>query len=232
LKWWAAKQAAIYAANNLAMLSAMKTEAERVDIIKGAPFRKTGDSSDVGNKVHDWIDTYAKRSIEDNQGKSLPRGAWEPIDLAGSVITARRMWNQFVHLANHYEMIWLHSEITVWSDKYEYAGTGDAVVSINGQVVFTDWKTGNGVYPEVGMQLAALANADYALDADGNQFALPKPDMYAVGHVRPTYTRLSPVANIDSCFKAFLGLREVHRWQCETEQDVLLYAPKIEGPKL
>lgn len=74
--------AATYAAQNLEMLTAMKTEAERIDIIKGAPFRKTGDSSDVGNKVHDWIDTYAKRCIEDNQGRSLPRGAWEPLDLA------------------------------------------------------------------------------------------------------------------------------------------------------
>src|ERR1039458_6749587 len=62
LKWWASKMAATFAAQNIDTLAKLK-EAERIDLIKGAPFRKTGDSSNVGNKVHDWIDGYAKHYL-------------------------------------------------------------------------------------------------------------------------------------------------------------------------
>lgn len=226
LKYWAAKEAARYAASNLDVLSKMKTEQERVDLIKGAPFRSTGDSSKVGNQVHDWVDGFGKHYIATKGSRD-----WRPEDLKGAPLTARRMWNQFLFLDAHYQFEWLHTETTVWSDKHEYAGTGDAILKIGNKIVFVDWKTSNGVYPETSMQLAALAGADYALDEHGNEFQLPKPDMFAIGHIRPTFTRLSPVNNIPEAFKCFLALRQVFRWQCEISDDVIAYAPQLKGPR-
>jgi hypothetical protein len=140
LKWWASKMAAQYAAENIELLSMMKTKEERIDAIKGAPFRKTGDSSNVGNKVHDWIDGYAKHYL----ATGGERG-WEPEDLNDTPngeggLTARRMWKQFLYIDSYYEIDWLVSEFTVWSDKHEYAGTGDWIAKIGGDVVYGDTK--------------------------------------------------------------------------------------------
>jgi hypothetical protein len=226
LKWWAAKQAATFAAQNIDVISQLKTEAERIDLIKGAPFRSTAGSSDVGNQVHDWIDGYAKNYLATGGARD-----WVPEDLEQASITARRMWNQFTYIDGHYSIDWLVSEFTVWSDENQYAGTGDWIARIGGAVVYGDTKTGNGVYPEVGLQVAAGANADYALDGDGNQYQLPEPEKYAVLHVRPTFTRMSPLNGIPGCFTAFLALRSVFEWQATESEQVLSYAPQIKGPR-
>jgi hypothetical protein len=226
LKWWAAKQAATYAADNLDMLQAMKTKEERIDVIKGAPFRKTGDSSDVGNRVHDWIDGFAKRYIETGGARDF-----EPEDFDDAPLTARRMWHQFLHMDSYYQVEWLVSEFTVWSEEHDYAGTGDWIARIGGQVIYGDTKTGNGVYPEVGLQVAAGAGADYALDANGEQYQLPEAERFAVLHVRPTFTRLSPLEGIEGCFRAFLGLRAVFEWDVMESEQVVGYAPQLHGPR-
>lgn len=226
LKWWAAKEAAKYAAANLDTLARMKTEQERIDLIKGAPFRKTGDSSEVGNSVHDWIDGYAKNYVLNGGSRD-----WEPEDIGSASITAKRMWNQFRYIDRYYAIDWLMSEVTVWSETHEYAGTGDWIARIGDAVVYGDTKTGNGVYPEVGMQVSAIAGADYAIDGNGEQYQLPSAERFAVLHVRPTYTKLSPLSNIDGCFKAFLGLRAVFEWHCVEAESVIGYAPQIKGPR-
>jgi hypothetical protein len=230
LKWWAAKMAATYAAENIEVLSAMKTTQERIDLIKGAPFRRTGDAASVGDQVHDWIDGYAKNYIATGERGWVPEDLNDTPNSEGG-LTSRRMWNQFLHMDKHYEVEWLVSEFTIWSEKHGYAGTGDWIAKIGKSVVYGDTKTGNGVYPEVGMQVAAGAGADYALDGDGNQYDLPKADRFAVLHVRPTFTRLSPLANIPDCFRAFLGLRAVFDWHCNYAEGVIREAPQLKGPR-
>ena len=226
LKWWAAKMAATFAAQNINVIGQLKTEQERIDLIKGAPFRSTDNSSKVGDTVHDWIDGYAKHFIATGGARD-----WEPEEFEDAPLTARRMWHQFLHMDSHYQVEWLVSEFTVWSEQYEFAGSGDWIARIGGQVIYGDTKTGNGVYPEVGLQVAAGANADYALDGNGEQYQLPAAERFAVLHVRPTYTRLSPLENIDGCFKAFLGLRAVFEWDVTESEQVIGYAPQLHGPR-
>jgi hypothetical protein len=208
------------------MLAKMRTEQERIDVIKGAPFRKTGDASNVGNQVHDWIDGFAKHYIATSGDRS-----WAPEDLDSANLTAKRMWKQFTYMDSHYQVDWLVSEFTVWSEKHEYAGTGDWIARIGDSIVYGDTKTGNGVYPEVAMQVAAGAAADYALDGDGNEYQLPKADRFAVLHVRPTFTKLSPLSGIPGAFKAFLGLRVLFEWDCTEADNCIGYAPQVKGPR-
>ncbi|MGO9204726.1 MAG: hypothetical protein ACLQBX_00815 [Candidatus Limnocylindrales bacterium] len=47
----------------------------------------------------------------------------------------------------------------VCSQRYEYGGTADAFVEIEGQIWLLDCKTGSGVYPDAARQLASLARA-------------------------------------------------------------------------
>lgn len=221
LKWWAAREAATFAANNLDTLGALSVQ-ERIDLIKGAPFRRTAKASDDGNMVHDWIDIYAKTGQLAETLATYDK----------STFTAKNMYKQFIALRNKYDLRFTLSEFTVWSDEYGYAGTADwfGHMEVNGKsfTILGDTKTGKGVYPEVGMQLAAIANADFILDENGEQHELPKAHKYGVLHVRPRGASLIPVKNIDKCFNAFLGLRAVFEWHTLTAQnDVLGWAPKI-----
>lgn len=219
LKWWAAKQAAIFAAQNLDTLKAL-SEAERIDLIKGAPFRSTATASERGDCVHDWIDQFIK------SGECIEAHIPEGFDAASR--TAQNMWKSFQAFVLKYHPVFLHSEFSVWSDTYQYAGTGDFICRIGSATVYGDTKTGNGVYPEVGIQIAALRGGDYMFTADGEQVPLPKCDRGAVLHVRPRFARLSPLKGLDECFDAFLGLRKVFEWDCVTADTVIGAAPKIE----
>ena len=51
------------------------------------------------------------------------------------------------------------TEQMVYSAKYKYAGTLDALAYRGDRVVALDWKTSNGLYPEYALQVAAYAKA-------------------------------------------------------------------------
>ena len=51
------------------------------------------------------------------------------------------------------------SEAMVYSEKHRYAGSADAIAYRDGKLIVLDWKTGNGIYPEYGLQVAAYAKA-------------------------------------------------------------------------
>ena len=51
------------------------------------------------------------------------------------------------------------TEAMLYSAKYRYAGSADAVAYRDGKLTVLDWKTSNGIYPEYGLQVAAYAKA-------------------------------------------------------------------------
>lgn len=216
LKYWAAREAATYAADNLEKLGGLDRD-EVIQLVKMAPFARTENSpSTIGDTVHNWIDLYIKGEVVSaDEQAAAPR-------------QARDMWRQFRGFVDRYKPLFTMSEFTVWSDQHGYAGTADWAANIGGQLVLGDTKTGKSIYPDVGMQLAALAHADYILGADGSQTDLPKFDAYAVLHLRPMFARLIPVQNIDWCFTEFLGLKEVFDFDVSHADQILGYAPKIE----
>lgn len=220
IPYWGYKQCGLFVADNLETIIglAKKDKAAVVDVVKGAPHRSTAKSGDRGDLVHLWIE------------QRIRSGGTEPTDQEVMDTTdksARAMWKSFLRAEERYHPKWLFSETTVWSDRYEYAGTIDWMAEINGKVVLGDTKTGNNVYPEVGMQVAAAAYADYAIDDDGEPFQLPHPERFAVLHIRPSYARMPPLSRIPECFQGFLGLRAIFSWHVNTSESVIQYAPKI-----
>lgn len=222
IAYWGYKQCGLFVAENLDTINALaeKDKPAVVDLVKGAPNRSTAGSSDRGDLVHLWIERRIKsggvepttEEVEQNPDSS-----------------ARQMWVSFLRIEARYKPEWLLSETTVWSDKYGYAGTTDWVARIGGAITLGDTKTGNNVYPEVGLQVSAAAYADYGINEDGKPFELPKFERFAVLHIRPRYARLSPLANMEENFRGFLGLRDIFEWQVEHSENVIQYAPKIEA---
>lgn len=230
---WGYRKCGEFVRDNLDAINSLKDGTAIVDLVRESPWRSTADSSHVGDVVHDWIDRHIKGEkipqeefdkpyvvFRDTQEFLTPKGA----------ANARGMWRSFLALEDRYKIEWLMAEITVWSEKHEYAGTMDWIARIGGALTIGDNKTGNNVYKEVAMQLAAGAFADYAFDGQGNQIAIPKAERFAVAHLRPRYGRLVPVVHLEEAFKSFLGLREVFEWDTTfANEDVLLVAPKIEA---
>jgi hypothetical protein len=215
LKYVAARDAAGYAADNRAKLATLDRN-EAFQLVKQAPFTFTDESpARIGDVVHDWIDRYIK---------GAPPGAQE---INGAVITARHMWQRFGEFVGRYQPQFVDSEFTVWSDTHDYAGTGDLAMNIKGALILADTKTGKNVYPETGMQLAALAFADCILTTEGEEKPIPKFDRFAVLHLRPTSYQLIPVDNIEASFRAFLGLKAVFDWEVEYGDKTLGFSPRV-----
>lgn len=220
LKHWAANQAAEYAADNKDKLYGL-TRDEVYTLVKQAPFSRTSskaEASAIGDLVHGWIDHYIKNGTAPAQ---------EEIQAASA--TASRMWRQFLAFEQYYKPQWLDSEFTVWSDKYGYAGTADWAALINSRLTLGDTKTGKSLYTDMGMQLAALASADYILEPDGTKRPLPAFERFGLLHVRPTFSRLVPVDNIKECFRQFLALKVVFDFDVNYGDKVLMQAPKIQA---
>ena len=236
LTYWAAKEAAQYASDNIAKLATLKPD-EIFTLVKSAPFAKTSakeESSRVGDVVHGWVDRHIKgerisqAEIADPFFTDL-NGKQEPLTKSGAR-TAQNMWRQFGAIVKTYNPKWVASEFTVWSDTHGYAGTADWAARIAGALVLGDTKTGKQAYEDTAVQLAALANADVILMPDGTERPLPHFDKFAVMHLRPTFARLIPYEHIDEAFIEFLGLKAVFDFEVKYKDQIMMFAPKIQAP--
>jgi len=90
------------------------------------------------------------------------------------------------------------TETMVYSGKYRYAGAMDAVAYQGGTLVALDWKTGNGLYPEHLLQVAAYAKALEEMSGE------PVTEAWAVrfGKKTPEF-EARKVRNLDTAFNAF-----------------------------
>lgn len=200
---WAAKMAAEHAVANWLRLSAVPHEA-RINEIKTAYKEYTEKAADRGDIVHSLIECWST-------GQPYPD--W-PKDVELFV-------DQFISFMAMERPEFIENEVTVWSNTYGYAGSADFIARIKGKVVLGDVKTGRRVYPEVGLQLAALANADFILREDGSEEPLPDIDGLVALHVRPRSWNLIPVYEADACFEAFLAAKRVMEWERNTSGNVL-----------
>jgi hypothetical protein len=116
----------------------------------------------------------------------------------------------------------LATEQTVYSRRYGYAGTFDLLATLPGRgLVLVDVKTGNRVYPEVCLQLAAYAAADFIGHPDGTEQPLPAIQAAAVLHLRPGGYQLLPVPIGRAVLEAFLSALAVFRFATDLAPTLL-----------
>jgi hypothetical protein len=201
---WAAKVAAEYAITHLDHLRRLPP-GQAIREVKQAPFTKRDDAAEVGDQIHAAVEAAAS---------GQPRPA-VPDHAAGYLAGFDRF------LADH-TPVWLAAEQTVYSRRYGYAGTFDAIATLPGRgVVLVDVKTGNRVYPEVCLQLAAYAAADFIGHPDGTEQPLPELHTGAVLHLRPGGYRLLPVPISRAVLEAFLSALAVFRFATDLAPTLL-----------
>jgi len=212
---WAAKAAAEYAVANLDRLAQLPP-GQAVREVKRAPWEQSGAAAGLGDAVHAAVEAHAT-------GRPRPEVPAE----AGPYLAA------FDRFAAEHRPGFLLAERTVYSRRYGYAGTFDAICTLPGLgVVLLDVKTGRHVYPEACLQLAAYAAAEFVGDPDGRtEHPMPELDAGAVLHLRPGGYRLIPVPIGRAVLEAFLAALAVFRFATDLAPVLLPPAePERPGP--
>jgi hypothetical protein len=202
---WAAKAAAEYAVANLDRLAQLPP-GQAVREVKQAPWQQSGAAASLGDCVHATVEAHAT-------GRPRPEVPTE----------ARPYLEAFDRFVCDRRPGFLLAERTVYSRRYGYAGTFDAVATLPGLgVVLLDVKTGRRVYPEACLQLAAYAAAEFVGDPDGRtEDPIPPIDAGAVLHLRPGGYRLLPVPIGRAVLEAFLAALAVFRFATDLAPTLL-----------
>ena len=107
-------------------------------------------AAEEGTQVHDAIERYLKGEkiqwIDENDNSLYSLEVWKMI------LKFHEFWIT-------YKPTLIESEIHLFSDKYEYAGTCDLVIEINGKKWLLDIKTSNSIHTSMDLQLAAYQQA-------------------------------------------------------------------------
>lgn len=174
------------------------------------------DAAELGSLVHDWI--------------AADHGACPYPDVSAAPDYFWEMVNEWDKWKQEHDVVPIHTEVTLWSHQYGYAGTADAFWRVDGVPMLVDVKTSRNTWDEHYMQLAALGACDSLLvePTDGHWVEEPVPafSAYALLHLRPgdtdsqgnpkdSFCELKVIdhAEIPEHFEAFLGLLKVSHAQ-------------------
>ena len=208
LQFWQGKMVAQCAIDDVSMILDLLlkgNEGAALDHLKRAPQRSSGESAKIGTDVHALIETINKG---DDPGAIHPQ-------LAPYIDTYREFLSDFQPTV-------LEAEATVWAGEDRYAGTLDAIIRIDDEVVLVDAKTGaSGIWPDACLQAVGYARADYILDPDGTERPLPPIGGAAALHIRPEGYELIPLRIDDDVFAVFESLLTVAAWEREVSKTVL-----------
>lgn len=208
---WAAKSAAEYAAENLNDLAAM-TPAERVTVIKGAPFAKRDEAAVRGTDVH----ALAEQLVHGNEVEV-------PAHLADYV-------RGFADFIDTFAVTPVLTEKSAANRDYFYAGRFDLIADMGGTRWLLDVKTSKGVYAETALQLAAYRGCEFYVTDDDPDTEYPMPEVERVGvlHVTPDGTCLYPMAGGADPWEAWLAVMTVAKKRADIDTFRLdpIYTPE------
>jgi len=206
---WGIKMVAEGAAGLAKAMPALLDELGKDGLIrhlKGLPYAQRDTAANMGSAIHSAAEAY----VLEQPYPVVPTDQ-EPY------MTAFRDWLE------DFEPVFEAVEAPCFSRSQRYAGTLDAIIVVDGQKLLIDYKTGKGVYPEVGLQLAAYRYAETFLGMpDASEAPMPEVDGCAVVHLKPNGTYdFIPIRADQEVWRAFLYAREVFRFLNETATSVV-----------
>jgi hypothetical protein len=212
---WAAKMTAELAAEIIDVLPEMvaRDRAGAIDFLKGASKRFTKEAADIGTAAHGIFERMALGETVGDVGEQMTPFKDHFADFLATV-----------------KPVFHHVEATVWNSTYGYAGSFDAIASIDGKPVVLDFKTTrSGVHDSTAWQIAAYRRGEVLLEDSGRMMPMPETVGGAVVHVRPEGWALVPVNTDEDAFADFLAMREQHRRLKEDNKRTLVGRPAMKG---
>ena len=205
---WAKRETAACAVRNLAMLERMAETGgaqAAIEWLKRIPDYRRDISAELGSRVHAVAEAIAR-------GEFVSVGD----DVRAFVAAYRR------DFLDAFAPRFIAVEAMVCSEGYEYGGTADAFVEIDGEIWLLDYKSGAAVYPESALQLAGLARAQFmGFPGDPSQYPVPPATRFGILHIRPEGARLLPVRVDRETVAAFLDARRLFAWDQGPAQSVI-----------
>jgi hypothetical protein len=157
-------------------------------------------AADLGTQVHALIEHALKTQLGLADTEAPPAAS----DQALYVYAGFEQWARDVQLEP------LCLEARLFSMRHSYAGTLDFLGLAEGKLTVIDWKVSKAVYPEMRLQSIgyrmAVAEMLGIPPPAGTIVRLPKGDDQGGFEVEPL------LDDPDATFRAFLALREAHRW--------------------
>lgn len=192
---WAAKMVAEGAIRDYDYWTALPDD-EAVAYLSNLPNARRNSAANLGSSLHAAAEAYSKgeEPVKTPSDRAVPY-------LVG--------FNQFLV---DFKPKFIATEQPIFNRTYKYAGTLDALVRIGRTTWILDTKTGNRVYPEVALQLAAYANAEFMGKANGEEEPLPPIKKGGVVHLTPNGYHFLPVRIDGEIFDTFLSAIDMFHW--------------------
>lgn len=141
---WAVKMMAEYLTANYEVGRTYTAEelTKLIESAKKAHIVSRDKSGEIGTKVHGKIETYIKGKIAGLDMKlDVNSLGVDELDLAEPI-------NAFLTWESENNVVWENTEQPVYSKRYDYCGTLDALALVNNKRTLIDIKTSNYIYPE------------------------------------------------------------------------------------
>lgn len=139
--------------------------------LAGRNHRDTRDAAaDAGTCAHDMVEC-------DIKGKEFDKAEYKP----ETILKAAGAFKAYKDWARQTKLKALHTEVPLVSERYKFGGTMDAIL-VDGKLSLGDWKTSNGVYPDMLLQLAGYAllwdenKVDEPIDGGFHLLRFSKPE--------------------------------------------------------
>jgi hypothetical protein len=149
---WALKMGAEFLYNNWPIDGIIPRDSpvyiSLIEGMKKSHYRKKRAAADVGTIAHKWIEEYIQ---------SIMR--FEPSPPKPQDLQALHAVNAFLDWESRNHVVYLASELKIYSRKYGYAGTLDILAEVNGVLTLLDIKTSNTYRKEYALQTAAYTLA-------------------------------------------------------------------------
>lgn len=245
LEYWSIKMAAMAALDSKATWTAMLDESGRDETIKwlcAARYRSPRfelSAADLGTVVHKACEEYAlsgERPGQDWIENEITRHAAKTISISDEGAVVKVMLDQFDNWLQIFQPEYTAAEMAVYSDQYGYAGTLDAILTIDGVRFLSDTKTRREPldargkpqrpYAETALQLAAYRHADVAPIVRARRFESPqKRRYYLLNDTERTTAVKVPEVDGGLCVLITPGSCQAYPMRCdEVVFDHFLYA--------
>ena len=110
------------------------------------------EAADIGKEIHAWCEAHIRHELKQKGFEKLPSIPDFPEAVTGV--------NSFRDWLDAHKVKFITTERPVYSKKHDYIGTMDFEAKVDGELCCGDFKSSNGLYNGVRMQLAAYAEAD------------------------------------------------------------------------
>jgi hypothetical protein len=166
-------------------------EADAVDVLKGAPWRKSTRAADRGTTIHAYLEArMLGLTPEIVEGEAL------------RYRDAAEAW------LDDWQPQVIATERTVFGP--DYAGTGDLWCMRDGKVTIVDFKTSKAIYKEAALQIAALWAAP--VQADGSVDPAPDDAEGWVVRIGEDGYEARQVVDLAGNYEVFRSLIDAWHW--------------------